>query len=52
MEEIKKEQTALLEKIAGYSKDEARALVLKKVEEMMNDEIALYIRDRENEAKL
>ena len=52
VEEIKKEQTALLEKIAGYSKDEARALVLKKVEEMMNDEIALYIRDRENEAKL
>ena len=52
MEEIKKEQTALLEKIAGYSKDEARALVLKKVEDMMNDEIALYIRDRENEAKL
>ena len=52
VEEIKKEQTALLEKIAGYSKDEARALVLKKVEDMMNNEIALYIRDRENEAKL
>ena len=36
MEEIKKEQIDLLEKIAGYSKNEARDLVMKKVEEMMN----------------
>ena len=52
VEEIKKEQVALLEKIAGYSKNQARDLVLKKVEEMMNLEIASYIKDREAEAKL
>ena len=47
VEEIKKEQVDLLEKIAGYSKNEARDLVMKKVEEMMNLEIAAYIKDRE-----
>ena len=52
VEEIKKEQVDLLEKIAGYSKNEARELVMKKVEEMMNLEIAAYIKDREVEAKL
>lgn len=52
VEKIKKEQVTLLEKIAGYSKNEARELVLKKVEEMMNLEIASYIKDREAEAKL
>lgn len=52
VEEIKKQQVELLEKIAGYSKNEARQLVLKKVEEMMNLEIAAYIKDREVEAKL
>ena len=52
VEEIKKEQIELLEKIAGYSKNEARKLVLEKVEEMMNLEIASYIKDRETEAKL
>ena len=52
VEDIKKEQVALLEKIAGYSKKEARELVLKKVEEMMNLEIASYIKERETEAKL
>ena len=52
VEEIKKEQVTLLEKIAGYSKNQAREMVLKKVEEMMNLEIASYIKDREAEAKL
>ena len=52
VEEIKKQQVELLEKIAGYSKNEARDLVMKKVEEMMNLEIAAYIKDREVEAKL
>lgn len=52
IEEIKKQQVDLLEKIAGYSKNEARELVLKKVEEMMNLEIASYIKDKEAEAKL
>jgi len=52
VEEIKKEQVDLLEKIAGFSKNEAHDLVMKKVEEMMNLEIAAYIKDREVEAKL
>ena len=52
IEEIKKKQIELLENIAGYSKNEARDLVLKKVEEMMNLEIASYIKDREADAKL
>ncbi len=52
VEEIKKEQIALLEKIAKFSKNEARELVLKKVEEMMQLEVASYIKDREALAKL
>ncbi len=52
VEEIKKQQIELLDKIAGYSKGQARDLVLKKVEEMMSLEIAAYIKDREAEAKL
>lgn len=52
VEEIKKEQVDLLEKIAGYSKNEARDLVMKKVEEMMSLEIAAYIKDQENSAKM
>lgn len=52
VDEIKKEQIDMLEKIAGFSKKEAKNLVMKKVEEMMNLEIASYIKDREEEAKL
>ena len=52
VEEIKNKQIDLLEQISGYSKTEAKDLVLKKVEEMMNLEIAAYIKDREAEAKL
>ncbi len=52
VEELKKEQIDLLQKIAGFSKDEAKKMVLKKVEEMMNMEVAAYIKDREAEAKL
>lgn len=52
VEETKKQQVDLLEKIAGYSKNEARNLVMKKVEDMMNLEIAAYIKDRETEAKM
>ena len=52
VEDIKKQQIELLEKIAGYSKDEAKKLVMKKVEEMMSLEVAAYIKDKEAEAKL
>ena len=52
MESIIKEQIALLEKISGFSKEKARNMVLKKVEEEMNREVAVYLKDREDEAKL
>ena len=52
LEKTKEEQMQLLEKIAGYSKKEAKELIMKKVEEMMNLEITSYIKDREAEAKL
>lgn len=52
VEKIKKEQIELLEKIAGFSKIEAKNLVMKKVEEMMSLEVASYIKEREAEAKL
>ena len=52
LEETKNEQIKLLEKIAGYTKKQARELIMKKVEDMMNLEITSYIKDREAEAKL
>lgn len=52
VEEIKNKQIDLLEQISGYSKTEAKDLVLKKVEEMMSLEIASYIKEKESEAKL
>ena len=52
MESILKEQIDLLEKISGFSKEKAKSLVLKKVEDEMNKEIAVYLKDREDEAKL
>ena len=52
MESIIKEQIALLEEISGFSKEKAREMVLKKVEEEMNREISVYLKERENEAKL
>ena len=52
VEEIKKQQIDELEKVSGLSKKDAREMVLKKVEEMMNLEIASYIKERESEAKL
>ena len=52
VEKIKEEQLDLLEKISGYTKDKARDLVMKKVEESMTLEIASYIKEKEAEAKL
>ena len=52
VEELKKEQLDKLEEISGYSKEKARNLVLKRVEEDMNLEISSYIKERESEAKL
>ncbi len=52
MESVLKEQLALLESISGFSKEKARDLVMKKVEDEMSQEIAIYLRERENDAKL
>ena len=52
VDEIKKQQIDELEKVSGLSKTAAKDLILKKVEEMMNLEIASYIKERESEAKL
>ena len=52
MNEILKEEMDKLEKISGCSKAEAKKLMMKKVEESMTNEIAAYIKDREQEAKL
>ena len=52
VEDIKRQQIDLLEKIAGYTKNQAKDLVMKKVEEMMSLEIATYIKEQEESAKL
>jgi len=52
VEELKQEQIKVLNEISGISKEEARKMVMDKVRETMSKEIASYIRDRENEAKL
>ena len=52
MEKLKEQQIELLSKISGLKKEDARELIMKKVEEDMNIEIANYIKEREDEAKL
>ena len=52
MEKLKEEQIELLSKISRLEKNKARELIMKKVEEDMNLEIANYIKEREDEAKL
>ena len=52
VEEIKKEQLDLLSKISGFNKEKAKDLLMKKVEEETSKEIAVYIKEREDAAKL
>ena len=52
VEKIKKEQISLLEEISSYSKEKAHDLIMKNVRESMKREIAIYISEQENEAKL
>lgn len=52
VEEIKKEQLDLLEKISGFSRERAREQVMSQVRENMSKEIAQYIHECENEAKI
>ena len=52
IDEIKNEQIRVLQDLSGISKDEAKKLVMDKVKESMELEIASYIKERENETKL
>lgn len=52
VEEIKQQQLDLLQEISGFSREKAREMVMSKVKEAMSIEIASYIKERENEAKL
>ena len=52
VEVIKKEQESLLEKISNFTKDKAKELLFKRVEESMDLEIAQLIKEKEAEAKL
>ena len=52
VDEIKKQQLDLLEQISGFSKEKAKELVMSKVKENMSKEIAEFIHESENEAKL
>lgn len=52
VEEIKQQQLDLLQEISGISREKAKEMVMTKVKEAMSMEIASYIKERENEAKL
>lgn len=52
MDELLKEEMEKLETIAKFSKEKAHDLILKRVEEDMELEIAEFIKEREAEAKL
>ena len=52
VEEILKEEMSRLEKIAKFSKEKARDLILKRCEEEINGEIAELVKEKEREAKL
>ena len=51
-EDIKREQLEELERISGFTKEQAKESVMKIIEEKMSKEIAAYIKERETEAKL
>ena len=52
VEELKRKELEELEKISKYSKEQAKAAVMKMVEEKMAKEIAAYVKEAEAEAKL
>ena len=52
LEEIKRQQLEELERISGYSREQAKKEVMKTVEDKMAVEIATYIKEKETEAKL
>ena len=52
VENLKKEQLNLLEKISGFSKEQAKEAVMQKVKEGMAREVSIYINEKEMEAKI
>lgn len=52
MDEMYKEEIALLENIAKFSKEKAHDMIMKRVEQDMSKEIAEYCREKEQEARL
>ena len=52
MEELKKREMELLESITGFSKEKARDLIMKRVENDLEVEITSMVKEREIEAKL
>ena len=52
MDELLKEEIEKLEKISKLTKDKAKEMIMEKVEESMSREIAVFIKDKEAEAKL
>lgn len=52
IEELKQQELEQLTKIAKLPKEEAKKMVMKKIEDNMSKEISEYIKEREDEAKL
>ena len=50
--EIVKEELQRLEEVSGLSKSDAKKMIMDKVKETMSKEIASYIKEEENKAKL
>lgn len=52
VEELKNEQLKLLQEIANFSKEEAKELLMDEVKQNMSKEVATYIKEQEQEAKV
>ena len=52
VEELKNEQLKLLQEIANFSKEEAKELLMDEVKQNMSKEVATYIIEQEQEAKM
>lgn len=52
MDELLKEEMLTLESISKFSKERARELIMKRCEEEMTREIASFVKEKEQEAKL
>ena len=52
MEELKKKEMEILESISGFSKEKAKDMIMKRVEDDLEVEITSLIKEKEAEAKL